>query len=641
MGGPVLKRAALGVGGLLLILGLAVAYQLWSIRADLRRAESRIDQISLERAAASDGIDGLAGPAVDAIRRADSRANGSLLDAVGRLPFLDRQVDALRDLTGTVAILADEVDVQLETVDAALERASTPEGTIALADTLLEATDSLGRSLDSLPPLEHDDLVGPLRSASADLDDTLDRGSEKLAELREHLVTGRDLLVGPTNVLVLAANNAEQRAGMGMHLSAGVVTVEGGEFTTSDFVPTETLTELTPDRASYPGELRPIFEEIWDYGREWRTVSSTPNFPVVGSVFDQLAEQVGFGPVDAVVSVDALALVGLLDATGPVEVQGRDVRSDTVVDLLLRDNYLDFTASPRDFRNRRELQGDIAAEIFSALTEREVDPLELASELATAAEGRHLLAWSDHADLQALWESLGADGALTPRSFMISVQNATGSKRDYYLHPVMSVHALEDDRADVRRYRATATLTNPVVEPTAELVEGTNPFVPPGVHRAYVTFTLPRAAREIEVLDGHLSRAGTDGPTQLVAVWIRVPVRESRHATIEFDLPTSVRAADLLPSARLRPVPYDVGGRHVFDRRAARVPLPVGPVVEHEPKIPQAIGLVLAFAGLLFLVSRSRRLSQADVDVSAARVDLVAGTAFVLMGVTFLIAFSV
>lgn len=639
MGGPLLKRAALSFGALLVIVGLAVAYQLWSIRADLERAERRIEQMSLE-SAATDGLDGVAGPAVDAIRRADSRANGFLLGAVGRLPVLDGQIDALRELTGTVAVVADEVDVQLDHLDAAFEQASTPEGTVALADALLDATDALGRSLDSLPPLEHDDLVGPLRSASADLEDALDRGSEKLTELREHIVTGRDLLVGPTKVLVLAANNAEQRAGMGMHLSAGVVTIEDGEFTTADFTPTETLTAFTRGRASYPDELRPIFEEIWDYGREWRTVSSTPNYPVVGSVFDQLAELVGFGPVDAVVSVDALALVGLLEATGPIEVEGQNIRADNVVDRLLRDNYLAF-AGEGESSERRELQGEIASSIFSALTEREVDPLELASELATAAEGRHLLAWSDDRDLQALWETLGADGALTPRSFMVSVQNATGSKRDYYLDPVASLQALADDRSDLRRYRATATLTNPVVDPTAEVVEGTNPFVPPGVHRAYVTFTLPGAATAVEVVDGQRSRAGTDGPTELVAVWIRVPVTQTRRAAVEFDLPTSVRSVDLLPSARLRPVTYTIGALQLDDARATRVVLPVGPVEEHEPKIPEALGLMLAFAGLLLLVGRSRRLTRPDPDVHAARVDLIAGTSFVAVGIAVLIAFSV
>lgn len=640
MGGPALKRAALWVGGLLLVLGLAVAYQLWSIRADLQRSEDRIDRLSLETVAASEGIDGLAAPVLDPIRRADSRANGILLGAVARLPVIDDQVDALRDLTGTVATVADEVEVQFEKLDAAFEQASTPEGTVALADALLEATDALDASLDSLPPLDHDDLAGPLRSASADLEDALDRGSEKLADLREHIVTGRDLLVGPTKVLVLAANNAEQRAGMGMHLSAGIVTIDRGEFTTGEFVPTQTLTGFTDARAEYPAELKPIFEEIWDYGREWRTVSSTPNFPVVGSIFDQLAEIVGFGPVDAVISVDGPALVGLLEATGPIEVEGRTVRADNVVERLLRDNYLEFASSGEGFHERRELQGEIASAIFSALTEREVDPLELASELADAAKGRHLLAWAGDRDLQALWESLGADGGLTEDSFMVSVQNATGSKRDYYLDPVMSLQALDDERTGRRRYRATATLYNPVVEPTAPIVEGTNPLVPPGQHRAYVTFTLPGAATSVDVVGGSTSRMGTDGPTTLAAVWIRVPIGEERTAAVEFDLPLAERHIELLPSARVRPAEYTIGAQTLSDETATRVVLPVGPVEPHEPKIPQALGLMLAFAGLLFLVGRSRRLAQADPDVAAARVDLIAGASFVAAGIAAVIAFS-
>lgn len=639
MSGPLLRRIALTAGALVTLVAAAVVWSLWSIRADLSRAETNLDQISLETAAAGDGLEALATPVLDPIADADRRANGPVLGAVRHLPFLGDQVDGLRELTGRLSALADTADGQLDRLDVAFEGASTPEGTVTLADTLLETVVSLEEAVETSPPIESRDLVGPLASASADLDDALDKASEKLAELRGHVATGRDVLVGPTNILVLAANNAEQRAGMGMPLSAGIVTVEGGEFTTSDFVATELLTDLTEGRADYPDELQPIFEDIWDYGREWRTVASTPNYPVVGSVFEQLADIVGLGDVDAVISVDGIALVGLLQATGPIEVEGQEVRADTVVDLLLRDNYLAF-AGEGEHRDRRELQGEIASTVFAALTEREVDPLELASELAGSAEGRHLLAWSDDRDLQVLWETLGADGDLGPESFMISVQNATGSKRDYYLNPSMSIQALDDDREDHQRYRATATLPNPVVSPTAQIVEGTNSLVPPGVHRAYVTFTLPGAATDVAVTGGRLSGQGTDGPTDLVAVWLHVPVGETGAATIEFDLPSSLRWVVLHPSARVRPVIYTVGAYDVVDDVAMTVQLPSGPIEEHEPKIPQALGLSLAFAGLLLLVARSRRLTAPEPDVHAARVDLALGSAFIAVGLGAMVLFS-
>lgn len=639
MSGPLLRRIALTVGALLVIAGAAVAWSLWSIRADLKRAEANLDRISLETAAAGEGLEALATPVLDPIGDADRRANGPVLDAVRNLPVLGDQVDGLRDLTGRLAALADTADDQLDRLEAAFDGASTPEGTVALADTLLEAVISLEAAVETPPPIESRELFGPLAAASADLDDALDEASEKLAELRGHVATGRDVLVGPTDVLVLAANNAEERAGMGMPLSAGIVTIEGGEFTTSDFVATELLTDLTEGRADYPDELRPIFEDIWDYGREWRTVASTPNYPVVGSVFEDLADIVGLGDVDAVISVDGIALVGLLEATGPIEVEGHDVRADNVVDLLLRDNYLTFTGQG-EHRDRRELQGEIASAIFSALTERQVDPLELASELAGAAEGRHLLAWSDDPDLQVLWETLGADGDLEPDSLLISVQNASGSKRDYYLDPTMSIQALDDDREDRQRYRATATLPNPVVEPTAQIVEGTNSLVPPGFHRAYVTFTLPGAATDVAVTGGRLSRQGSDGPTELVAVWLQVPAGGSGSASIEFDLPASLRSVEILPSARIRPVTYTVGAQDVVDDVATTAYLPFGPVEEHEPKIPQALGLSLAFAGLLLVVTRSRRLTAPEPDVQAARVDLAIGSAFLVLGIGAMVLFS-
>ena len=55
-------------------------------------------------------------------------------------------------------------------------------------------------------------------------------------------------------------------------------------------------------------------------------------------------------------------------------------------------------------------QSDVALEIFDALTERDVDAIELAAGLATAAKGRHVLGWAHDDDLQDLFVALGADG---------------------------------------------------------------------------------------------------------------------------------------------------------------------------------------------------------------------------------------
>ena len=95
--------------------------------------------------------------------------------------------------------------------------------------------------------------------------------------------------------LLLAANNAEMKAGMGMHLSAGVITVQDGDFETSPFFPTGDAVHVTEGRAEVPAELEAMYGRIWDFGREWRTTSTTPDFRTVGGPAEQVAPVSGLG----------------------------------------------------------------------------------------------------------------------------------------------------------------------------------------------------------------------------------------------------------------------------------------------------------------------------------------------------------
>ena len=272
-----------------------------------------------------------------------------------------------------------------------------------------------------------------------------------------------------------------------------------------------------------------------------------------------------------VVSLDVPALAMLLDATGPVDIDGELVTSENAVDLLLRDNYLRM-GEESEANERRDLQSRIASTIFETVTERDLDIVDLAASLTRAAEGRHLMGWSEDPDVQALWESLGADGALTEDSFLVAAQNATASKRDYYLDPEVDLIPVGEPADGRRRYRATLTLENPVVSPTAPYVDSLNRFVPVGVHRAYVTFTLPGSAERVEIVTGNPNGVGTDGPTVVAAAWLRVPEGETRTTAVEFDLPDDHRAR--------RARPRCPGPAHRLPvrppRRGAPTPCPAG-----------------------------------------------------------------
>jgi hypothetical protein len=615
----VVRRGLLAAVGLYVTALVVHAVVVW---ASLGSAQDDLGSISLDSIEQAGGIRPAVQPALDAVGRADAWISSPAIAPLRAVPVLGTQVDGVQAMVERLDRVADAGDNALDRVEADLSRTGEPGGRVALLDTALAAIDEVEGAVLAQPPARTDGLLGPVRRAQTRLDDELDELPDRFAELRGHLRTARDLLDGPTQVLLLAGNNAEMRAGMGMHLSAGIITLEDGDFEASDFVPMARVTKLTEGRAEVPEDIATLHGGIWDIGKEWRTTSTTPDFPTAGAIFGQLAERTPIGPVDMVVSLDVPALAMMLDATGPVDIDGEVVSSANAVDLLLRDNYLRM-GEESEADERRDLQSRIAGTIFETVTERDLDIVDLAASLTRAAEGRHLMGWSQDPDVQALWESMGADGAVSEDSFLVAAQNATASKRDYYLDPevdVIPVGAPVDGR---RRYRATLTLENPVVSPTAPYVDSLNRFVPVGVHRAYVTFTLPGSASDVEIVAGNPSGIGPEGPTTVAALWIRVPESETRTASVEFSLPVEQRTVDLVPGARVRPTAYRFGPRlEVTDETPRTVWLPrVAAVHPQEAQPAAAAALVVGFAGLLLGVSRSRRLSGPAPDVVGARGD--------------------
>lgn len=601
----------------------------------LGSAQDDLGTISLDSIERAGGIRPALQPALDSVDRADTWVTSPVLAPLRALPVLGRQVEGVQAMVERLDRVAAAGDVALDDIESGLGRTGEPGGRVALLDTALQSLDDVEAAVASLPSSDAGGLVGPLRAAQTRLDTELDDLPDRFGELRGHLRTTRQLLEGPTRILLLAANNAEHRAGMGMHLSAGVITLEDGDFEASEFFSLGDVTAVTQGRADVPADIAALHGGIWDIGKEWRTTSTTPDFPTAGAIFDQLAELTPIGPVDMVVSLDVPALALMLDATGPVDIDGELVTSANAVELLLRDNYLRL-GDPSEADERRDLQSRIAGTIFETVTERDLDIVDLAASLTRAADGRHLMGWSDDPDEQALWESLGADGALTEDSFLVAAQNASASKRDYYLDPEIDLVPVGEARDGRRRYRATLTLENPVVSPTAPYVDSLNRFVPVGIHRAYVTFTLPGAARDVEIVTGNPNGVGTDGPTAVAAVWMRVPEGEARTVAVEFDLPTSLRTVDLVPGARVRPTTYRLGAHGEVDDSVARtVALPrVAVARPHGPQPLAAAALVAALAAVVLLVARSRRLGGPDPDVAGARSDArIAAAALVVAAV--------
>jgi hypothetical protein len=126
-----------------------------------------------------------------------------------------------------------------------------------------------------------------------------------------------------------------------------------------------------PQNLTATADLSTIANAIRDLVPQWR---QDPNFLI-----------------DGLITIDPYALAGMLELTGPLDVDGRDepITADNVVDFLLRDQYLQFQVSERD--QRQEVLRELAGQAFNRLFAIDIPgPERLGSIFGPAARSNRL-----------------------------------------------------------------------------------------------------------------------------------------------------------------------------------------------------------------------------------------------------------
>ena len=237
---------------------------------------------------------------------------------------------------------------------------------------------------------------------------------------------------GRRDYLLLFQNNAEIRATGGMPGSWARIHADDGRIemveqgTASDF-PTaeEPVVPLTDAEVAVYGE---------EYGLYFQDPGFAPDFPRGAEMWNAHWErQFPDIELDGVLALDPVGMSYLLAGTGPVEVDGRVLTSENVVEELLSRPYLELDPAAQD----RFFEAAARA-IFDAATDELASPVSFLEGFQRAAsEGRFLVAPFDGQDARRLDGSrvLGAlpgDDGQTPH-VDIGVNDATASKMSYYL----------------------------------------------------------------------------------------------------------------------------------------------------------------------------------------------------------------
>jgi hypothetical protein len=497
--------------------------------------------------------------------RADGLARTSLpLRLVRPVPLFGRQVAILRSMTRTAAEVGAIGDRATRTIQARLDKASEgPPARVALLEAVVTEVDNAQARLKAMHYRRDGWALPPLRTAQDKLINGLANARTKLNDATVMTVALKKMFVGPSKYLILAGNNAEMRAG-GMPLSTGVANLTSGQIVIGGFRPTG---QLLVNKVPIPNNLNELYGWM-SFGAEWRATTASPNFPVAGELYYRMAGRAKLGIMDGVIFVDVHALRAVLQATGPVDLDGVTYTTKNIAQAVMNENYIKFPDQTDDASIARyDLQSRLATAIFAALNTRPVKLGTLVANLSETGKGRHLLAFSRDPGMEKVFIKAGISGGIPPNGLMVNLHNISANKLDWYIKPKIDLQTVWVKRG-VRRVNLKVTFTNPPRTRTSDVVEGITydrtHGMADGEHRVFFVAYLPKPAFDVASADPPFSTAGTDAGMKVVGFNYSVKVGDTRTVTVSFSVPKN-QVFQLLPMARAHSIKVTADGRTFND----------------------------------------------------------------------------
>ncbi|WP_374457518.1 DUF4012 domain-containing protein [Nocardioides sp.] len=431
----------LGVAGVLAIAALWAGWTVWQVQRDLGAA--RESAAALPATLGTDPaetellVDDLSASAESAV----DRTSGATWQVLQALPAVGDDFDAAARASRAVDILAREgaaplVDGDLSAATFAPRDGALPVRAIAgAAAPLAEARDGFEQAQAELAPIDVEGLMRELRPEFTALIDQVDDGvstldgASRAAEVLPAMLGAK----GPRDYLLVFQNNAEPRSLGGMPGLMAPLHAEKGEVSLGETVATSSFGQL--DRPVLP--MTPDERAIWDeQPATWfQDAVFIPDFPRAGELMAARWKVETGRDVDGVLSLDPVAMSYLLEATGPITVDGRELTSDNFVDEILHQPYLRYRDDPAA---EDAFFGGVMDTLFDQLLGAGTDPSALVSGLSRgASEGRLLVHSLDPVEQERLAGTRLAgefpSGNGGPAQAAVYVNDATGSKMGYYL----------------------------------------------------------------------------------------------------------------------------------------------------------------------------------------------------------------
>jgi hypothetical protein len=555
------------LGALLLFLGWVgwCAHLVTSAKSDLQFAQSELKSLT-DTDALKSLLDGDRERLLEAQARlhsAKSSLGSPMLSVARPLPFLGRQISSARALTGTAAGV---IDAAVETSEELAPDKRVGMTRIQLLDALAVGTTRMANAIDEGDLGPGSGLLVSLSNGRAEL-------ARQLLRLRKVAAPGlRRMIVGPTKLLVVAANNAQMAAGSGLPLAVTTADIADGRITVGEFKPNGAV--VVPDGAV---QLTPEFQQLWAFAAPQDAIARaivTPRFEVSAEIIAAQYAAATNTSVDGVLLIDIIGLQKLVSA-GRVSTDPNAIPADKIIDELMHNQYLTLDDRQPDTNNeRRERLGQVARAVVTDLLNPNLPAVDLLRALADSAAGRHLLLWSRLPEEQLALQALRVDGGLRSDSVSVSLLNAGRNKLDWYMKMASKV-TVGPITNNERQVDVEVTVSSQVPDGLPRIAAGPSvPVAGYGDYIGYFTIHVPGAAAGLRLGDASpVIVAGTDGPTRTIGQLVIVKRNTTRVVTFSFTLPADFPRLRVEPSGRYPAINWTSSAQPWTDDHVRIIPL--------------------------------------------------------------------
>ena len=389
--------------------------------------------------------------AQEQLETASSWLNSPLTYMARAIPVVSQHRDAAAKLSSSFSQSLEQLSLGISQFD--LEKLRILEGSIDLV-AVSDLRAPLAQMLEVMNDLEGDLsaaqnpwLIGRIQEEFAELlgevDQQLERGANaQLALELAPQILGRDR---PMTYFVALTTPVEARGHGGFMGNWIELSIDNGHIEVDEFGRATDLNAAgdRPRKITGPADW---VDRYGDFGftnalggnvgeNPWQNITMSPHFPSTGQVISELYPQSGGKNLDGVFAMDVETVSALLEFAGPVTVEGRDepLTSENAVEFLLHDQYVAYS-----FDDRIDRIESVTRQALDQILAGELPPPNIvANRLGPMVAQGRLTGYSPDPDVQELFARIGMSGtfacAKTVDCFAVTIDNASGSKIDYFL----------------------------------------------------------------------------------------------------------------------------------------------------------------------------------------------------------------